>query len=95
MDEFSKNMQSSFIAPIYNAFVSKNIIARITLNPSVYKNGFILPANLLNGLLITDKRSYNGKVNLQKFQFQLLSETGDPVNMYGNDFSLCMEIEYE
>lgn len=95
MDEYSKNMQNSFLAPIYNAFLTKNIISRVTLNPQVYPSGSVLPANLLNGLLISDTRNYSGKVNLQRFQFQLLTESGFPIDLNGNDFSLCLEIEHE
>jgi hypothetical protein len=95
LDEYSKNMQNSFVTPVFNAFLNKNIIARITLDPTTHPYGTILPANLLNGLLVSDTRNYNGKVNLHRFNFQILNETGSPIDLNGYDFSLCLEIEYE
>jgi hypothetical protein len=95
MDEYSKNMQNSFVIPVSNAFLNKNIIGRITLDPTMHGFGSVLPANLLNGLLISDTRNYNGKVNLNRFNFQILNESGIPVDLNGQDFSLCLEIEHE
>jgi hypothetical protein len=46
-------------------------------------------------LLLSDRRKYSGKVNLQKLRVQLVNEYGVAVNMNGMDFSFCLEIEYE
>jgi hypothetical protein len=91
IDEFSKGNQNSFVSPLSSSLINKNIIARISLDKSQYGYGSILPANTYNGLLATDKRCYTGKVNLQKFQIQLLNETGIPMNLNGYDFSFCLE----
>jgi len=96
IDEFNKGNQSSFIPPLYKSLVNKNIIARISLNKSGgYDFGRILPFNYTNGLLISDQRSYSGKIDLLKLNVQLLSENGTVMNLNGLDFSFCLEITHE
>jgi len=95
VDEFSTGDQSSFISPLPMSIVNKNILARISLDTAHYGIGSIMPANQYNGLLLSDRRSYNGKVNLQKLVIQLVSEYGHAINLNGMDFSFCLEIEYE
>lgn len=95
VDEFSNGNQNSFISPMQMAIVNKNILARITLDMNHYGIGTVLPVNRYNGLLLSDKRSYNGKVNLQKLKLQLVNEYGHAVNLNGLDFSFALEIEYE
>jgi hypothetical protein len=96
IDEFNnKGNQSSFVPPLFNSLVNKNIIARITMEKTQFNFGSILPANNLNSLLITDHRSYTGKIDLMKLNVQLLTENGLPVNLNGMDFSFCMEVTHE
>ena len=54
-----------------------------------------MPANKKNGLLLSDTRTYNGTVDLQKLKLQLIHDDGLPVNLNGLDFSFCLEIQYE
>lgn len=95
VDEFSNGNQSSFVSPMPMSIVNKNILARISLDSTRYLNGSVMPANKYNGLLLSDKRSYNGKVNLQKLKIQLVNEYGYSIHLNGLDFSFCLEIEYE
>ena len=95
LDEFSSGNQSSFISPMPMSIVNKNILARISLDSTHYLNGSVMPANQYNGLLLSDRRSYNGKVNLQKLKIQLVNEYGHSIHLNGLDFSFCLEIEYE
>lgn len=95
MDEFNKGVQNSFVTPLSNAFINKNVVARVTVDQSTYAYGSILIANIYNGLLVSDVRSYNGKVDLQRFNIQLLNETGMPIDLNGQDFSFCIEATYE
>ena len=96
IDEFNKGNQSSFIPPLYKSLINKNIIARIALDkPQGYDFARILPANLMNGLLVSDNRSYSGKIDLLKLNVQLLSENGTIMNLNGLDFSFCLEITHE
>jgi hypothetical protein len=95
VDEFSNGNPSSFISPMPMSIINKNILARVTLDPSHYGMGTVLPANQYNGFLLSDRRSYNGKVNLQKLKLHLVNEYGHAVNLNGLDFSFSLEIEYE
>ena len=95
IDEFSKGNQNSFVSSLPGSQINKNIIAKIILNSYIYPFGTILPANNYDGYLMTDKRTYNGKIDLQKLNVQLLDENGFVVNLNGIDFSFCMEVEYE
>lgn len=97
VDEFTSSAANSFISPLPMSIINKNILAKITMDYVHYPNGSgcILAANQYNGLLKSDKRGYNGKVNLQKLKIQLVNEYGNPINLNGLDFSFCLEIEYE
>jgi hypothetical protein len=95
IDEFSKGNQNSFLAINSKSQIQSNILARIVMDKTVHSFGNILPANNFNGLLLTDRRSYNGRVDLQKLKIQLTDEYGTPVDLNGLGFSLCLEVEYE
>jgi len=95
VDEFSKGNQNSFISPLSRSLVNKNILAKISLDYATHGFLAVLPANNDNGLLLSDKREYNGKVNLQKLKVQLINEFGYPVDLNGMDFSFALSIEYE
>jgi len=95
LDEFGKGVQNSFKGLMPSSLVNKNIMAKITFNRATFPYGSILPANNFNGYLLTDRRGYNGKINLQKLQVQLVDEFGNPMNLNGLDLSFCLEAEYE
>jgi len=95
IDEFNKGNQSSFISPLSSSLINKNIIARITLDKTMYPFGTIFPATEYGGYLISDARSYTGKIDLQKLNIQLLSENGSVIQLNGADFSFCLEVEHE
>ena len=95
IDEFNKGNQHSFVSPLYNSLINKNIIARITLDPATHGFGTVLPANLKNGLLVSDLRSYTGKIDLLKMNVQLLDENGNNMALNGLDFSFCLCVEHE
>jgi hypothetical protein len=97
VDEFSQSNPNSFVSPLNNANLSKNVLARISLNPAIFQfsNATVLTANTFNGLLLSDQRTFAGKTDIQKLQIQLVDEWGNLVNLNGLDFSFCLEIEYE
>ena len=95
IDEFNKGIQNSFITPVSSAFLNKNIIAKIIMDSVTHGYGTTLPANFFNGLLISDTRSYNGKVDLKKLCLQLFNEQGMPIDLNGSEFSFTMEIQHE
>jgi hypothetical protein len=95
LDEFSNGNQNSFASQMSSSLINKNILSKIVLNRSVYDFGSILPATIHMGFLVSDKRTYNGKIDVQKINVQLINEYGNIVNLNGADFSLGIEIEYE
>ena len=95
VDEFRQSNPNSFISPLSNGYISKNILARITINTTIYPFGSILPANIFNGFLLSDQRYYSGKTDIQKLQIQLVDEWGILVDLNQLDFSFCLEIECE
>lgn len=95
IDEFNQGNPHSFLAPLPKSFINKNIMGRVAIDYSMYPYGSILTANRKNGLLVTDKREFSGKVNLQKLGVQLFDEHGCVVDLNGLDFSFCLEIEHE
>ena len=95
IEEFNKGVQNSFVTPVVSAFLNKNAIARIVLDPVQYAFGSVLNATENNGLLVSDTRSYNGKVDLQRLSIQLFNESGMPIDLNGQDFSFCIEATYE
>lgn len=95
IDEFSKGNQSSFVCPLADCNMNKNILARITIDYKFYPYGYTIPANTHNGYLVSDIRSYTGKIDIQRFNVQLVNETGIPMNLNGSDFSFCLKLEHE
>jgi len=95
LDEFSNGNQNSFASQLSSSLVNKNILSKIVLNRQMYGVGTILPATIPMGFLISDKRTYNGAVDIQKLSVQLLDEYGNIINLNGVNFSLGIELEYE
>jgi len=98
LDEFNQGNPNSFIAPVYTSFLNNNIIAKISIDTTGFGSpnfGTLLTANHSNGYLLTDKRIYTGKVDLQRMKIQLVNEIGLPINLNGLDFSFALEITYE
>jgi hypothetical protein len=95
IDEFRQSNPNSFISPLHYSLINKNILARIVVDSNKYPYGTVLPANIFNGLLLSDTRTYSGKTDLQKFQIQLVDEWGKVVDLNYMEFSFCLEIQYE
>lgn len=95
VDEFSNGNQNSFASQLSSSLINKSILSKIVLNRELYNFGSILPALYSMGYLLSDRRSYNGKIDIQKLNVQLLNEYGNVVNLNGADFSVGLEIEYE
>jgi len=97
IDEFSKGNQTSFLTPNSRGFTSKNVVSKITLDKTHFplSNSVVLPANLFNGHLLSDNRSYTGKIDIQKLTVQLLNDYGVPVDLNGMDFSFAIEVVHE
>jgi hypothetical protein len=95
IDEFNRGNQNSFNTSLSSSLINKNVIARISMNEHNYPFGTTITANKHNGLLVSDIREYNGKIDLQKLNVSLIYNNGHPVNLNGQDFSFLLELEYE
>ena len=95
IDEFTSNgNQSSFVSPLPTSLINKNVLARIPISQTIYQFTSVYPFNRSNGLL-SDCRSYTGKVDIQKINVQLVNENGIVMDLNGADFSFCIRLEHE
>jgi len=95
IDEFSNGNQRSFVSPLPGSLINKNIIARISISTVAFGFGSLISANRADGSMVSDRREYTGKIDLQKLNIKVLDEYGRPVSLNGLEFSFCMEIEHE
>jgi len=90
-----QGVPNSFICPIFQYYINKDVLARLSLDYYHYPFGSIVVANHTNGFLLSDERTYSpGKVALQNLQIQLLNEFGNPVALHGHDFSFALEVKH-
>jgi len=90
-----QGVPASFVCPIFQYYINKDILARVALDYFHFPFGTVLVANPTNGYLLSDERKYSpGKVALQNIQIQLLNEFGNPVALHGHDFSFVLEVKY-
>lgn len=95
VDEFNnKGNQNSFVTPLSNSIINKKVIARVAGNNTLFPYGYNASFTRFNGLT-SDVRTYNGTVDIQKLNVQLLNENGTPMQLNGLDFSFLMKITYE
>lgn len=95
IDEFTgTGNQNSFVSPLPTSLINKNIIARIPISLQIYPFMSVYPFHRTNGLL-SDVRSYTGKVDIQKLNVQLVNENGIVMDLNGADFSFCLRLEHE
>jgi len=95
--EYDHNKHNNYLfsSSALGCQISKYIIARIVLDYKTFPNGSVLPANLLNGLLITTIRTYKKPICLENMKIRILNELGMPVFLEGLDFSFCIQLECE
>ena len=94
VDTFQNDNPHSFISTIKTSELTQNILGRISMNPQKYPFGSIYPANIEKGNLLTDKRIYTTRVNIQRMNIQLINEIGIPLDINQLDFSFSLELEY-
>jgi len=101
IDEFSNNFQNSFISTLPFSLINKYVIAKISVNPTLFpanasNDVVMVQGNNFNGYLISGKRTYSGgKIDVQKLNVKIIDENGNIANLHGYDFSFCLKIEYE
>jgi hypothetical protein len=100
VDEFSSGFTNSFVCPLNKFLLNKKILARIAIDTNIISYGVdsigsVQISNTFNGFLSSDIRYYNGTVDIQKINIQLVNEYGQPVYLNGLDFSFLLEVNYE
>ena len=88
VDDFNNNVNDSFYGAFTSSILNKNILARISLQGSVFS--YFAQDNLN---LITYPRQYFGPVTIQRLQVQLLDEYGRILNFNNMDFSFCLTFQ--
>jgi hypothetical protein len=88
VDDFNNNVSDGFYGAFTSSILNKNILARITLQGSVFS---VITQN--NFLLVTSARQYFGPVDIQKMQVQLLDEYGRILDLNNMDYSFCLSFQ--
>ena len=88
VDDFNNNVSDGFYGAFNSSILNKNILARISLQGSVFS---ILVQNNLN--LLTTPRQYFGPVDIQKLQIQVLDEYGRILDLNNMDYSFCLTFQ--
>jgi hypothetical protein len=88
VDDYNNNVSDGFYGAFTASILNKNILARITLQGSVFN---IVSQN--NLLLVTTSRQYFGPVDIQKMQIQLLDEYGRILDLNNMDYSFCLSFQ--
>lgn len=94
LDEFTNSCPNSFMSFYTHSQMNKKIIAKIPLGSSIQPRTLLI-GNDKNGVLISDTRLYNGKVDLQRLNVRLVNEWGKVIDLNGSDFSFLLKIEHE
>jgi len=88
IDDFNNSVNDGFYGAFTSSILNKNILARISLQGSVFST--FTQSNLL---LVTTSRQYFGPVDIQKIQVQLLDEYGRILNLNNMDYSFCLTFQ--
>ena len=88
VDDFNNSVLDGFYGVFTSSILNKNILARISLQGSVFS---YLSKDNFN--LITTPRQYFGPVDIQKLQIQLLDEYGRILNLNNMDYSFCLTFQ--
>lgn len=85
VDDYNNNVNNNFYSAFNSSILNKNILARISFQPNLFRN--LSQDNLA---LITTPRQYFGPVDIQKLKIQLLDEYGRVIDMNNMDYSFCL-----
>lgn len=88
VDDFNNSVLDGFYGAFTSSILNKNILARISLQGSVFNS-----LSKDNFSLISTPRQYFGPVDIQKLQIQLLDEYGRILNLNNMDFSFCLTFQ--
>lgn len=91
INDYTKNVNGAFYSAYQENYLSKNILARISI-PNTASSHFNIN-NWNNMNVISYPRQYFGPINLFKMGIQLLNEYGIPIDLNNMDFSFCLSFD--
>lgn len=94
IDEYSQSNANSFITPTSISYTNPHAIARVVIDPNTHSFGTVICGNIANGTLLTNRRTYKWRTDIQRLSIQLLDECGNKIDLNQMDFSFALEIEY-
>ena len=94
VDDFQQNTLNNFVVPLYQKLLNKCVLARISLDSNVYEFGKMISTETY-GNLVSAKREYSGKADIQRLKLEIVNEWGQVMNLNSMDFSFCLEVEYD
>jgi len=94
IDEYSQSNANTFITPTSISYTNPHAIARVVIDPNTHSFGTVICGNIANGTLLTNRRTYKGRTDIQRLSIQLLDECGNKIDLNQMDFSFALEIEY-
>ena len=97
VDDFLNSNPSSFTSPMSDSLMNKRILARISVNSNSLMTGSFGSTIISNTAynLVSDTRTYLGKMNLQRMKIELVNEWGYVMDLNYMPLSFCLEVEYE
>ena len=93
VDEFSQNHPNSFVSPMSDSYVNKNVLARMQVFERSLGFGETIVGDLYSNL-VSDVRVFRSKTSLQKLKIELVDEWGIPLDLNHLDFSFVLEVDY-
>jgi len=93
IDEYAP-ANHSFITPTSISYTNQHAIARLVIDPFFHVFGSVICGNTCNGSLLSNRRTYSSRTDIQRLHIELLDECGNPVDLNQMDFSFALEIEY-
>jgi len=88
IEDFNNQSNDLFISVMKDSFMSKDILARISLSGT---NFSILMENNMN--IVTQPRMYFGPVDIQKIRVRLYDEYGNILQMNNSNYSFCLNLK--
>lgn len=88
IDDYNNSVNDGFYGAFNSSILNKNILARVSLQGSVFNS---ITKDNFN--LITTPRQYFGPVDIQKLQVQLLDEYGRILDLNNMDYSFCLTFQ--
>ena len=88
IEDFNNQSNDHFISVMKDSFMSKDILARISLSGTSFS---VLMENNMN--IVTEPRMYFGPVDIQKIRVRLYDEFGNILQMNNSNYSFCLNLK--